>query len=266
MSKQLRLAFSGSGFRLPAFCGVLSAIEEAGWDIVELAGTSGGSICAALYASGMNADQMTHMAISQDWSKMLTFDPFRGVIHGGYCSGDVLEEFLLEHTKNKTFADIEVDLKIVASDLVTESEVIFSKATTPNMPIGLAARASASIPFVYVPVSYKNWLLVDGGCCNNIPVDRLVVDGIPRFGVYLVSSDSPLAPGSYGPSTIAERVIDLMLASNEDAHVADAAATGAKIIHIDTSYAGSLDRHMLSTTRIRLIADGRAAMQQALKT
>ena len=49
--KQVRLAFSGSGFLAPIHAGAACAFLDAGVQIVEVAGTSGGSIAAALIAA-----------------------------------------------------------------------------------------------------------------------------------------------------------------------------------------------------------------------
>ena len=54
MMKPIRVALSGSGFRLGAQLGALQAISDAGFEIVQIAGASGGSIVAALFASGMS--------------------------------------------------------------------------------------------------------------------------------------------------------------------------------------------------------------------
>jgi NTE family protein len=262
MSK-IRLAFSGSGFRLGAHIGALKAVLDAGYDVVEVAGTSGGSICAALFAAGMPIVDMVELVSTMDWSPLLTFDPWSGLRNGGYCSGDKLLAFLHGKTGGKTFAELSIDLKIIASDLGGEKQVVFSKATTPDMPIALAARASASIPFVYTPVKYQGMTLVDGGCCDNLPADALTVDAAPRLGVYLLSDDPPAQ--SMDLATMAGRVIDLMLASNEDLHVASAEKSGARIVRVETAYANSLDRNMPAAIRQRLFDDGYAAADAALK-
>ena len=254
MAKQIRVALSGSGFRLPAHIGALQAIDDAGYEVVEICGTSGGAIVAAMYASGMQIHDMINIALTYDWSKILHLDFWSGISKGGYCSGSDLLNFLMINSSKKTFSDLKMALKIVSSDLLTEKEVVFSSGNVPDMPVALAARASSSIPFVFVPVGYKNWLLVDGGCCNNIPVNHLTVDKVPRLGIYLTSED-PVIPEKYaGIVTMAERVVDMMLASNEAAHADDAA--GATIVRIPTDYAGSLDTKMPRDIRQRLINDG----------
>ncbi|AIO44813.1 patatin-like phospholipase family protein [Burkholderia cepacia] len=262
--KPLRVALSGSGFRLGAHLGALQAIEDAGYKIVELAGTSGGSIVASMYASGVPLDVMRQMLMEMDWSRMMSFSPWTLIRHQALCSGEVLREYLMGVTSGKTFAELEIDLKVIATDLLSEREFQFSKTSTPDVPIALAARASASIPIVFVPVSVAGGLFVDGGMCDNMPVSDLTVDDVQRVGIFLESDDSPLLPGRYGIATLAPRMIDVMLASNEDTHFALDQMTGAAFVRVPTGYASSFDRHMTVATRQRLYDDGYRATAGAL--
>ncbi|MGA7781154.1 MAG: patatin-like phospholipase family protein [Paraburkholderia sp.] len=264
--KPIRVALSGSGFRLGAHLGALQAIEDAGYEVVELAGTSGGSIIASLYASGMPLDVLRELCMSLDWSPMMSFSPWTLVTKQSLCSGDALLQYLEKLTDGKTFADLSIDLKVIASDLLTEKEFLFSRATTPDASIALAARASASIPVVFTPVPYKNVLCVDGGCCDNIPASHLTVDGVPRVGIYLESDDAPLLPGAYGLATLAPRMIDLLLASNESSHVELDTKNGAQIIRVQTGFASSFDRNMPAATRQKLYDVGHDATTAALQS
>ena len=264
MTMPIRVALSGSGFRLGAHLGALQAIVDAGFEVIEVAGTSGGSIVAALFASGMRLDVLTHMCMTLNWSPMMSFSPWALIAKQSYSTGNALLQFLQKLTDGKTFEDLEIDLKVIASDLLTEKEYVFSRATTPAAPIALAARASASIPIVFAPVAYKNVLCVDGGCADNVPADALTVDSVPRIGIYLESDDSPLRPGKYGLKTLAPRIIDLLLASNELSHIELDTNQGATIVHVQTGYASSLDRNMPTAIRQRLFNDGYAATKEAL--
>ncbi|NDV77327.1 patatin-like phospholipase family protein [Burkholderia cenocepacia] len=262
--KPIRVALSGSGFRLGAHLGALQAIEEAGFTIVELAGTSGGSIVAGLYASGLPLDVMRQMLMEVDWSRMMSFSPWTLIRQQALCSGEALLEYLTGVTAGKTFAELEIDLKVIATDLLSEREFQFSREATPDVPIALAARASASIPIIFAPVSVAGGLFVDGGMCDNMPVSDLTVDDVPRVGIFLESDDSPLLPGRYGFATLAPRMIDVMLASNEETHFALDKMTGATFVRVSTGYASSFDRHMTAATRQRLYDDGYRATAGAL--
>jgi NTE family protein len=171
----------------------------------------------------------------------------------------------------QTFADLAVDLKVIASDLLTEKEYVLSRASTPGAPISLAARASASIPIVFAPVVYKDVLCVDGWCADNLPAGKLTVDGVPRIGIYLESDDPPLLPGAYGLKTLAPRIIDLLLASNEASHIAlddrscaDGLREFARSQHADGDPTTPLRRRLRSGKSIAR-SDGRGVVIDGLK-
>ena len=262
--KPIRVAFSGSGFKFPAHVGALLAIQDAGYTPVEMAGTSGGSIVAALAACGMSPQDMRVLTLSRDWSDMLTFSPWALLTSMGYCSGSNLLEWLKDQTHGRTFADLDVDLVIVASDVTSEQPFVFSKSTTPNTLVAVAARASASIPYVYAPVVLGPAMLMDGGMVDNIPVGRLAVDEVPRLGVQLVSKAVPFGPGGHSILDITPRILDLMLSANENVHVDLALSQGARFAFVETGYAAGLDRNMATEIRQRLLADGYAATRAAL--
>lgn len=265
MTKPIRVALSGSGFKVPAHVGALMAIQDAGYEVVQIAGTSGGSIVASLLASGMSINAMHDLCMTMDWSPMLTFNPWSLITKMGYCSGQTLLDWLTEQTGGKTFRDLPIDLSIVASDVAQEAPYLFSKATTPDAPVALAARASAAIPGVYAPVQYGGALNFDGGMVDNMPSDCLTVDDIPRLSINLVSKGTPLPAGTHSLFSIAPRVIDLMLSSNENTHVDLDKSRGGHFAFIETGYASALDRNMAKSVRQRLMHDGYVGAQAALK-
>ena len=255
--KPIRVAFSGSGFKVPAHAGALQAIFDAGYKPIELAGTSGGSICAALYASGMSLSDMKTLALTHDWSNMMCFSPLAALRIQGFCDGANLLAWMKDRTGGKTFSQLDVDLTAIASNVANEGAFTFSRAETHDVPIALAVRSSTSIPFLFSPVSIGDALLADGGMVNNIPVDRLKIDDVPRLGVQLVSMDLPLRPKKFiWPHQFAMRLIDLMLSACESTHVSAAQAAGAHVAFVETGFASMLDRNMPLEIRQRLFEVG----------
>ena len=264
MPKSIRIALSGSGYKFPAHVGALLAVRDAGFKPVEYAGTSGGSIVATLAASGMDLDAMRTLVLTHDWSGMLTWN-FLAMFSGGYCDGKTLRSWLLTNTNNKKFSDLSVDLTVVSTDVVTEAPFIFSKKLTADVLVGDAARASASIPFVYSPVQLNGAMLMDGGMEDNIPADLLTIDDLPRLGVQLTSKATPFPPGDTSLKSLAPRLLDLILSATEAAHEAIAQKSGVKFATIETGYAGCLDGNMPAAIRHRLMDDGYEATAAALK-
>jgi NTE family protein len=263
--KPIRIAFSGSGFKFPAHVGALLALRDGGYTPIEFAGTSGGSIVAALAASEfVTLEWMQQQTLERDWSDMLTFSPLSPFTEMGYCNGKALLAWMLENTGRKTFADLPRNLTIMASDVASGAAFEFSRNATPACTIAQAARASAAIPFAYAPVQIDRAWLMDGGMVNNIPVDRLAVDQVPRLGVQLVSKATPLQPGMHSMFAIAPRLVSLMLSAQESTHVDLAEQMGASVAFVETGYADGLDRNMAPEIRERLMHDGYVAVRDAL--
>lgn len=260
----IRLALSGAGTRIPGHVGVLQACEDYGANIVELAGTSAGSICGALYAAGMKAAEMKQLAFTMDWNPLIGLSIESLLTDEAMNDGSAVLSFLQQHTGGKKFSDLTIDLKIIAMDLLTENEIVFSKNASPDVSLADAARASSSIPVVFPPMQFSNALCVDGGTGDNVPASHLIIDSLPRFEVYLKSEDAPLPPGNYGFMTLLPRVIDSMLSANETLRTVMDSQNGVKIITVPTPYASSLDKNMPLATRQRLFDDGYLAMMNAL--
>lgn len=262
--KPIRVALSGSGTKISAHIGALFAVVDAGYTIVEIAGTSGGSICAALYACGMPLDKIHSLAMTMDFAPLMGVSPWSILSGKGYCSGNNLLAFLRTKTQGKRFSDLDIDLTIVSSDVSNERPHIFSRETTPDVCVALASRASASIPIVFEPVLIGDAVLMDGGMVSNLPVDLLHVDDYPRIGIELTAQSSPFKPGHHGLNKIVPHLIDLMIQSTEDAHISIGKLHGATVAQVETGFASSLDRKMPKDIRQKLFDNGYASTAQAL--
>jgi NTE family protein len=264
--KPIRVALSGSGFKTPAHVGALLAIRDAGFEVVEMAATSGGSMVAALYACGMPLDEMKVLSMTKNWSNLLRFNPWSLVSKLGYCSGKTLLDWMAENTNGKRFSDLKMDLTVMASDVSKELPFKFSRQETPDVPVAVAVRASTSIPLVYAPMKVHGAMCVDGGCVNNIPVDQLVIDKIPRIGIQLVSKCSPLTDGRHSIFSLAPRIVDMMMSANENTHVDLAESSGARVAFVETGYVSGLNSNMPTEMRHRLMQDGYDATMRVLQS
>ena len=186
---QLNVSFSGSGFLFPMHIGSLRALQETSHEIVGYSGTSGGSIIACLAALGVDADTMIEISQELEFNKLLKFDAM-ALLRSSFCLGKEIEKwlkFLID--PELTFSSLKKDLHIVATDINANQGIIFSKESTPNMPLWLAVRASISIPFVFTPVHYEGRVLMDGFMYNNIPIS--VFDKSPHKTIgFQITSDT----------------------------------------------------------------------------
>lgn len=198
-AQKVALVLSGGGAKGLAHVGVIKALEENDIPIDYLVGTSMGGIVAACYASGMSADEIEEVMLSEDFSKWVN-----GELEDGYNyyysqddpgSAFLTLEFSLDSILNATIisslasdlslnfalmerfaqpaanANYDFDslfrpVRIIAADIFTQHEVAIDSGS-----LGSAVRTTLSVPFFYKPIRFKGKYLFDGGIYNNFPID-----------------------------------------------------------------------------------------------
>ncbi len=197
---KIGLALSGGGARGAAHIGVLRVLEENNVPIDYIAGTSMGAIVGGLYSSGMSPDEIEAALGTVDWDGvfddraprsdrsyrrkrdddlyLFRFKPGfndgkidlpQGLVQGQKMD-QVLARFSLPVSTVNDFDDLMIPFRAVAADIATGEEVVISGGH-----LGLAIRASMSIPAAIAPAVIDGHLLVDGGMANNLPI-RVVRD------------------------------------------------------------------------------------------
>ena len=95
-------------------------------------------------------------------------------------------EFLLENMGVKTFEELKIPFRAIATDFYREEEVVFSSGDI--LP---AIKASMSIPGVFEPVVHEGRVLVDGGVVNNLPYRDLKKECDAVIAVDVIPSRDP---------------------------------------------------------------------------
>jgi NTE family protein len=259
--KPVRVALSGSGFLAGIHVGAVAALVDSGYTIVEIAGTSGGSIVAAAVALGLDKDALYKLAVDTDFAPLLHGGPMEYLSSAGWDNGVSLEDYLDSILGGKTLKEACMPVQILATDVHAKGVYTFSPTATPDVKMSLACRASCAVPFIYAPVIFGGVYLADGGMCSNIPVDRLVVDKALRVGVSVEHDDAALTspPWSY-----ARTLISLLLSANASTEMHLAEATGARIIKV-ASREDPLDVRMLRDVKLVLYQAGYQATLEALE-
>ncbi|GGG45962.1 putative NTE family protein [Kocuria dechangensis] len=164
---RVALALGSGGARGYAHIGVLQVLEERGYEIAVIAGSSMGALVGGLRAAGQ-LDAYT------DWVRGLTqrdvlrlLDPSPsapGVIRAEKIMAKVRE--LLDGT---LIEDLPIPFTAVATDLLARKEVWFQEG-----PLDVAIRASIALPSIITPVMLNGRLLADGGIMNPVPIAATV--------------------------------------------------------------------------------------------
>jgi len=212
---KIGLALSGGGARGAAHIGVLRVLEENNVPIDYIAGTSMGAIVGGLYAAGMTTDTIEAELAAIDWDDIFhdlpprteksfrrkrdddlylvrakpgfsdgKFKLPRGLIRGQKVDV-VFSRLALPVSTIEDFDDLMIPFRAVAADIATGEEVVISSGN-----LGMAIRASMSIPAVFTPAEIDGRLLVDGGIVNNLPIS--VVRDMGADIVIAVDISTPL--------------------------------------------------------------------------
>ncbi len=161
------LCLTGGGARGFVYVGAFKAFEEKGIKFDAVAGASIGSVFGAFYASGLSADEiykLTRNAKTSDFRKSkLGFLPSKM---------DTLRDNLRRFLPIRKIEDLIIPYYAVAVDLRSGREIAFDHGDLATIVAG-----SCAIPGVFMPVKYKDKVLIDGGVVNNVPSDVLKMNG-----------------------------------------------------------------------------------------
>jgi NTE family protein len=187
------LALGGGGAEAMSEIGVLQWFEEHHIPIDVIAGTSMGSILAALYSTGHTPDQMKHIMTEDSVNNVFritqayTAQNFRrredsrdipnaitiGLKHGASLRNslltdtglnELLDKEFLRYSDQTDFNDLPIPFRCQATDLTAAQTVTFARGSLQD-----AVRASASIPGVFRPFEMDGHQYVDGAILENLP-------------------------------------------------------------------------------------------------
>ncbi|WP_173922505.1 patatin-like phospholipase family protein [Agromyces sp. Marseille-P2726] len=160
---RVALALGSGGARGYAHIGVIQVLEERGYEIVSVAGSSMGAAVGGLYAAGALPEYT-------DWVRTLTqrdvlrlLDP--RIRAPGAIQAEKIMQRVSELLGGARIEDLPIAYTAVATDLIAHREVWFQ-----NGPVDVAIRASIALPSFITPVMLNGRLLADGGLLNPVPL------------------------------------------------------------------------------------------------
>lgn len=162
--KNVALALSSGGPRGFAYIGAIEVLQERGYRITSVAGSSAGALVGGIFAAG-GLEPFKEWLYGLDPVQVVSlmdFSPSRNSL----VKGDKVIRAIKERVPDVHIEDLPVPFAAVASDLFTGEEVVFREG-----PLFTALRASISIPSMFRPVKWRGHTLVDGGLVNTFPLD-----------------------------------------------------------------------------------------------
>ena len=161
---KIALVLGGGSAKGFAHVGVIRILEQEKIPIHMIVGTSVGSLIGGIYASNPDSFQLEWTAFKIEKNDILDFSLIYSKL--GPAQGVRLETFVEQTVKAKRIEDTKIPFYPIATDLNTGETVILEKGS-----LAKAIRASSAIPGIFVPVTFGNRMLVDGGVTNNIACD-----------------------------------------------------------------------------------------------
>ncbi len=167
MKKQkVALVLGSGGARGTAHIGVIRVLEEMGYEITSVAGTSMGALVGGIYASG-KLDEYESWLLNLNRLEILNLIDFSFSNKGLIKANRVLKE-IQSFIPDQNIEDLRIPYTSITTDLKNKKEVVLSKGSLFE-----AIRASISIPMVITPHNAKDTLFVDGGVMNPVPTNRI---------------------------------------------------------------------------------------------
>ena len=159
---KINLVLSGGAGRGIAHIGVIKAMEELGLEVKAISGSSAGALVAVFYASGFSPEAMLSIVKRTRWLSL-----FRPKIpRSGLFSFSRAVRYLREFLETEKLEELEKKVFICATDLLSARSIHFSEGDLIPILLG-----SCALPGIFEPVRYKDYVLIDGGVMNNLPVE-----------------------------------------------------------------------------------------------
>ena len=193
---KIGLALGGGGARGLAHIGVLAVLEREGINPLCITGSSIGAIVGGMYSWLHNAQTLKEKALEflkspafkqigidffskshskttglrneHLWSKIKLKLSFLKTIKSPSIISPKQTEKLFSYIPHIPIQDLSIPFSAIATDIISGEEIILDKGDLKT-----AVKASAAIPGVFPPVQIDNYLLLDGGASDSIPVHVL---------------------------------------------------------------------------------------------
>ncbi len=157
------LVLGSGGARGLAHIGVIEWLEENGYEIRSISGSSMGALVGGIYAAG-ELDTYKQWVTALDRSDVVRMlDLSFG--WSGLLKGDRIINRLRNLIGDREIQDLPISYTAVATDIERGKEVWLSKGSLFD-----AIRASIAVPLIFTPYEINGRKLLDGGLLNPLPV------------------------------------------------------------------------------------------------
>jgi len=200
---KIGIALSGGGIKSLCHAGVLKALEEQGVKPKIFSGVSAGAVVGAFYSDGYSPDEIARLFEDISFRHMTKIS----IPDGGFFKMDIFQDFLSRKLRAKTFEELSIPLRVVATDLDKGRSVVFSSGNLIDPLV-----ASCCLPVLFSPKKIDGVHYVDGGVLKNFPVSIIRNECEKVIGV----NASPLVAEEYKLTilNVASRAYHFMFKAN----------------------------------------------------
>jgi len=167
--KTVSLVLGSGGARGYAHIGVIETLEEQGYEIKSISGSSMGALIGGLYAAG-KLEAYKKWVLSLDFIDTLKLLDI-SLSHGSIVNIDTVYKKIEQMIGETKIEELPITYMAVASDIKNQKKIWFKKGKLID-----AIRASIAIPTVFVPIIKKDMILVDGGVLDPLPIASVSSD------------------------------------------------------------------------------------------
>lgn len=161
--KTVSLVLGSGGARGLTHIGVIQWLEEQGYDIRSIAGSSMGAVVGGIYAAG-KLDEYKEWVCAIDKMDIVSLLDLAWA-KTGLVKGEKIMDVLRDLVGERDIEDLPIRYTAVATDILREREVWLQKGSLFD-----AMRASMSLPLIFTPFDYNGTKLIDGGVLNPVPI------------------------------------------------------------------------------------------------
>lgn len=159
------LVLSSGGARGYAHIGAIEALQERGYNITGVAGTSMGALVGGIFCTGHLREVKEWMLSLSRRDRLSLYDLSLSKTH--LLKGEKIINALLKIVPDCNIDELNIPFRAIATDLIQSREIVFDRGS-----LYAAIRASIAIPTYYSPLRTRTMLLVDGGIVNPLPLNR----------------------------------------------------------------------------------------------
>lgn len=208
---KIGLALGAGGAKGYAHVGALQVLEEAGYTVDYVGGSSIGAMVGAWLALGRNVEAI-EATMRQAFTPENVASIFKLSFAGMASGTDELHRICYETTEALSFSDALIPLIIMAVDLERKRPVPLAEG-----PIWQALMAATAVPGLYPPYQIDSQRLVDAIALMPVPTEAVRSAGADIVvAVNLISRDTLPAwptnvPVPEAPATKGSRMLDTLL-------------------------------------------------------